>query len=54
MKKLCLLIGEVWLTVKVVNGLFTIGEKVGEAKAMYELGKTVSELGKDAKKEESK
>ena len=54
MKKLCLLIGEVWLTVKVFNGIYTIGEKVGEAKAMYELGKAISKLNEDVKNKESR
>lgn len=53
-KKLVYLVGEVYITVKILDGVYRLGEKVGEAKAYYELGKKVSNVTKELKDEESK
>lgn len=54
MKKIFCLVGEVYITIKVLKGAYAVGEKIGEAKAFYELGKKVSVVTKEFKEEESK
>ena len=53
MKKLVYLVGEVYITVKVLGGAYRLGEKIGEVKAYYELGKKVSNVAKEFKEKES-
>lgn len=47
MKKIFCLVGGVYLTIKTLSGVYAIGEKIGEAKALYDLGKMVTHVAKE-------